>query len=241
MTSRSLNTYCDVTQCMNVLWIFITKHESPKGDSQTWSSPPRNNGACVIKPLRRRGFETPSRSLWRHGNALGQGVSNTCGCLFKTRLVTSLQWRHNERDSISDHQPHDYLLSRLFRRRSNKTSKLRTGLCAGNSPGNGIFVDMVALWGLVCVGHNRIRIDRFWQRVPPIRFVKLPETMSEIVHKCSKPNGIYTVFRQISGHCKMTPDIFRKANTMSCDIYDFLNVAVIQLVALLHVVKRTTM
>ena len=48
MTSRSLNTYCDVTQYMNGLWIFITKIESPKGDSQTWSSPPRNNGACVI-------------------------------------------------------------------------------------------------------------------------------------------------------------------------------------------------
>ena len=48
MTSRSLNTYYDVTQCMNGLWIFITKLESPKGDSQTWSSPPRNNGACVI-------------------------------------------------------------------------------------------------------------------------------------------------------------------------------------------------
>ena len=30
-----LNMYCDVTQCMNRLWIFITKPESPKGDSQT--------------------------------------------------------------------------------------------------------------------------------------------------------------------------------------------------------------
>ena len=27
MTSSGLNTYCDVTQCMNGLWIFITKHE----------------------------------------------------------------------------------------------------------------------------------------------------------------------------------------------------------------------
>ena len=43
-----MNTYCDVTQCMNGWWIFITKLESPKGDSQTWSSPPRNNGTCVI-------------------------------------------------------------------------------------------------------------------------------------------------------------------------------------------------
>ena len=35
MTSCGLNTYCDVTQCMNGfrLWIFITKLESPKGDS----------------------------------------------------------------------------------------------------------------------------------------------------------------------------------------------------------------
>ena len=41
-----------------------------------------------------------------------------------------LRWRHNGRDSVSNHQPHDCLLNRLFRRRSKKTSKLRvTGLC----------------------------------------------------------------------------------------------------------------
>ena len=52
----------------------------------------------------------------------------------------SLQWRHNGRDSVSNHQPHDCLLNRLFRRRSKKTSKLRvTGLWAGNSPGTGEF------------------------------------------------------------------------------------------------------
>ena len=36
----------------------------------------------------------------------------------------SLQWRHNEGDSVSNHQPHDCLLNRLFGRRSKKTSKL---------------------------------------------------------------------------------------------------------------------
>ena len=47
----------------------------------------------------------------------------------------SLQWRDNELNGVSYHQPHDCLLKRLFRRRSKKTSKLRvTGLCAGNSP-----------------------------------------------------------------------------------------------------------
>ena len=47
----------------------------------------------------------------------------------------ALQWRHDGRDSVSNHQPHDCFLNRLFRHRSKKTSKLRvTGLCAGNSP-----------------------------------------------------------------------------------------------------------
>ena len=54
--------------------------------------------------------------------------------------MVSLRWRHNGRDSVSNHQPHDCLLKRIFRRRSKKTSKLRvTGLCAGNSPGTGEF------------------------------------------------------------------------------------------------------
>ena len=57
----------------------------------------------------------------------------------------TLQWRHNRHDSVSNHQPHDCLLTRLFRRRSKKTSKLRvTGLCAGNSPGNGEFPAQMA-------------------------------------------------------------------------------------------------
>ena len=47
----------------------------------------------------------------------------------------ALQWRHNGRDGVPNHQPYDYLLNHLFRGRSKKTSKLRvTGLCEGNSP-----------------------------------------------------------------------------------------------------------
>ena len=46
------------------------------------------------------------------------------------------QWRHNERDGVSNHQCVDGLFIRLFRSRSKKTSKLRdTGLREGNSPG----------------------------------------------------------------------------------------------------------
>ena len=51
-------------------------------------------------------------------------------------LYEALRWRHNDHDSVSNHQPLGCLLNRLFRRRSKKTSKLRvTGLCVGNSPG----------------------------------------------------------------------------------------------------------
>ena len=57
----------------------------------------------------------------------------------------ALRWRHNGRDSVSHHQPHDCLLNHLFRRRSKKTSKVRvTGLCAGNSPGTGEYPAQMA-------------------------------------------------------------------------------------------------
>ena len=56
-----------------------------------------------------------------------------------------LQWRHNGCDSVSNHQPHDRFLNRLFRHRSKKTLKLRvTGLCAGNSPEAGEFLAQMA-------------------------------------------------------------------------------------------------
>ena len=66
----------------------------------------------------------------------------------------SLRWRHNGRDGVSNHQPHDCLLNRLFRRRSKKTWKLRvTCLCAGNSLGTSEFpaqmagnADNVSIW-----------------------------------------------------------------------------------------------
>ena len=50
-------------------------------------------------------------------------------------LHRSLQWRHNDRDGVSNHRRLYSLLNRLFRRTSKKTSRLRTtGLCEGNPP-----------------------------------------------------------------------------------------------------------
>ena len=56
------------------------------------------------------------------------------------RALYSLLWRHNGWDSVSNHQPYDCLINRLFRRRSKITPKLCvTGLCVGNSPETGEF------------------------------------------------------------------------------------------------------
>ena len=64
-------------------------------------------------------------------------------CYVRTRVIVygfTLLWRHNERDSVSNHQRLYCLLKRLFRRRSKIASKLRaTGLCAWNSPETGEF------------------------------------------------------------------------------------------------------
>ena len=58
---------------------------------------------------------------------------------YRKNGLRTLQWRHNGHDRVSNHQPHDCLLNRLFRHRK-KTSKLRfTGLYVGNSPGTGEF------------------------------------------------------------------------------------------------------
>ena len=70
-----------------------------------------------------------------HGSLAFVGIMPSDQCI---RLV--LQWRNNEHDGVSNHQPHDCLLKHLFRRRSKETSKFRvTGLCAGNSPVTGEF------------------------------------------------------------------------------------------------------
>ena len=66
-------------------------------------------------------------------------VSAVCSTRYYSMLP--LQWCHNERDSVSNHQPHDCLLKTFIQAQiKDKTSKLRvTGLGAGNLPGTGEF------------------------------------------------------------------------------------------------------
>ena len=65
-----------------------------------------------------------------------EGIYDSNEGLECRRWPSAIRWRHNGRDSVSNHQPHHCLLNHLSRRRSKETSKLRvTGLCARNSPG----------------------------------------------------------------------------------------------------------
>ena len=69
-------------------------------------------------------------------------------------ISKQLQWRHYERNGVSNHRRLDCLLSRLFRHRSKKTSKLRVpGLSEGKSPVAGKFptqrtsnAEIVSIW-----------------------------------------------------------------------------------------------
>ena len=73
------------------------------------------------------------RPTWQRGFF----ASVMVGCLVYWASIQNwtLQWRHNGRDSVSNHQPHDCLLNCISRSRWQKTSKLCvTGLCVGNSP-----------------------------------------------------------------------------------------------------------
>ena len=118
-------------------------------------------------------------------------------------IIKALQWRHNERDSVSHHQPHDCLLNRLFRRRSKKTSKLRvTGLCAWNSPGTGEFpaqmasyAENVSIWwrhhgmGYIVPIPTRKRNQVFWQiLIPGIMPESMNNTLSLI--RLWRKNGV---------------------------------------------------
>ena len=50
------------------------------------------------------------------------GVDKDDHIAFRFHHCRPLRWRHNGRDGVSHHQPHDCFLNRSFRRRSKKTA-----------------------------------------------------------------------------------------------------------------------
>ena len=104
---------------------------------------------CVTMTLVTLGSDRITQSMyniivpqWAHGSEIRDVFSGI-------NVSSSLLWRHNGHDGVSD-----CLLKRTFRRRSKKTSKLCvTGLCVGNSLGTGeipaqmaINAENVSIW-----------------------------------------------------------------------------------------------
>ena len=94
--------------------------------------------------------------------------------MLRRGILHTLQRRHG-RDGVSNHQPYDCLLNRLFRRRSQKTPKLRvTGLCAGNSPVTGQFTAQIA--------SNAENFPIWWQKQTRTAMLYQPPSQRDTPH-----------------------------------------------------------
>ena len=84
-------------------------------------------------------IERFSKSVRHYFQSAGSKLLRTCLWWCASIYIDFIsQWRHNQRDGVSNHRRLLCLISCRFRRRSKKTSKLRvTDLCAGNSPVTG--------------------------------------------------------------------------------------------------------
>ena len=136
LPSKTNNRVSDDSYCNDTLCLC----------SGLFSSPPTWN-KCLATPIHGRPASWPKWQASPKPEKNTYKIS-TSQVEFDENLVNmsgkyciTLQWRHNERDGVSIHQPHNCLPNRLFRHRSEKISKLRvTGLCAGNSPVTGEFL-----------------------------------------------------------------------------------------------------
>ena len=87
----------------------------------------------------------------------------------KDKWNSSLQWPHDGRDVVSNHQPHACLLSRVLGSDQRKHQS-NNGLCAGNSPVTGEFPAKMA--------SNAENVSIWWRR-----------------HDFQQPSGRYSTVR----------------------------------------------
>ena len=91
-----------------------------------------NNQSALIQMMVLHGAGDKTLSKPMTSSELTHIYTSRSRWVKKTKAKMSLQWHHNGRDGVSNHQPYDCSLNRLFRRRWKKTSKLRvTGICVG--------------------------------------------------------------------------------------------------------------
>ena len=99
------------------------------------------HGGLVTLTGARNPAHPANRSQWAHNYCDYEVMRDPVLCTGTLYIrYTSLEWRHNERDGVSNHQRLDCIFNRLFWRSSKEAPKLRvTGLCEGNSTVTGEF------------------------------------------------------------------------------------------------------
>ena len=126
---------------------------------QQYAQLPRADNKPISLPTRpyKHLFISMEISFWSNQVSFFNGsLWNICFHRYAVYVVCQTShWRHrDQRDGVSNHQPHDCLLNCIFRRRTKKRSKLRvSGLCAENSPVTGEFLaqkagdtEKVSIW-----------------------------------------------------------------------------------------------
>ena len=97
----------------------ITRHPRANGNSGSWPL------TWHWEPIRRQWKVSlqPGKLVFALKMPMTKFMANSCRWVhveYKARTVTklsspeTLRWRHNERDGVSNHQPHDCLLNGLF-------------------------------------------------------------------------------------------------------------------------------
>ena len=109
----------------NILW--ISRSQTPIDRLYTLDGQPLDQ----VNEAKYLGITISNELDWSpHIDFITSKASNTLSFLRRNlrscpqSLRELLQWRHNDHNGISNHQPHDCLLNRLFRLRWKKTSKL---------------------------------------------------------------------------------------------------------------------
>ena len=116
-------------------------------------------GYIIIREIMERSDASMCNPLLKLGHGLVSTFQKYVTLIHALNSNKTLQWRHNERNNVSNHQPRDCFLNRLFRcsfHLMTSSWKLRVnGLRAGNSPGTGEFpaqresnAENVSIWWL---------------------------------------------------------------------------------------------
>ena len=155
----------------------------------------------------------------------------------------SLHWRYNERGGVSNHQPHDCLLNRLFSHRSKKTWKLLvTGLCEGNSPVTGEFpaqrasnAEKVSIWlrhhdmtmdmlcmfqhivANICFHKNYLDIDKWFITFLLMLQMLVPNLIIEIWY-----NSLLLIDVKLESHMYTPGSSLTLTNTAFFEAMDFM-------------------